>query len=94
VLERIIDSSMLNRPEIKPVKNDKPVVEGAFRSAMFEAARSANIQVATGNQAGLAQFKPQREEQLEELFSFTEAEEELRDESLARIKHLLDSLQK
>ena len=66
----------------------------SFAESFRGVAQSANIQVADGNSAAAMNLQHNREEKLEKLFSFTEAEEEAMDESLARIKKMLAALKK
>jgi hypothetical protein len=62
----------------------------SFRSVV----QSANLQVADGNASAMLNLNRSKEEKLEKLFSFTESEEEILDESLVRIKKLLSELKK
>ena len=66
----------------------------SFAESMRGVAQSANLQVANGNSAASLNLNRQKEESIEKLFSFTDTEEEILDESLARIKKLLKKLAK
>ena len=61
----------------------------SFAESLKGVAQSANIQVADGSAAAALNLRRGKEEKLEKLFSFSESEEELIDESLARIEKLL-----
>lgn len=66
----------------------------SFIESMRSVAQSANLQVADGSSSAMLNFNRSKEEKLEKLFSFTETEEEILDESLSRIKKLLKDLKK
>ena len=66
----------------------------SFAESFRTVAQSANLQVADGNASAMLNLNRSKEEKLEKLFSFTESEEEILDESLARIKKLLGELKK
>lgn len=66
----------------------------SFAESMRGVAQSANLQVADGNSSAMLNLNRSKEEKLEKLFSFTETEEEILDESLAKIKKLLKDLKK
>jgi hypothetical protein len=64
----------------------------SFAENLSEIAKSAGIRVGSGNNAAAAGLQKQKEEKIEKLFSFGEAEEEQLDESLTRIAKLLKKL--
>lgn len=63
----------------------------SFAENMHEVARSANIQVASGNMAASLAFTRQKED-FNEPFSFVEAEEDLYRECMEKIQELMDRL--
>lgn len=66
----------------------------SFTESFMSVAQAANIQVANGNGSSALNLNRQKEDQLEKLFSFSETEEEILDESLAKIKKMLGNLKK
>jgi hypothetical protein len=66
----------------------------SFAANLSQLAKSANIQVADGNSAALLNLNKQKEEKLEKLFSFSEAEEEQIEHCVDRITQLLNDLKK
>jgi hypothetical protein len=66
----------------------------SFTDKISDIAKQAALGIAGGNQAAGLALKRQKEEKSTELFSFSEAEQEQLDESLAKIGKLLQDLQK
>ncbi|MDD5382123.1 MAG: hypothetical protein PHH60_00485 [Candidatus Margulisbacteria bacterium] len=66
----------------------------SFAESISDIARSANMQVAGGNNSNALQFNRRKEELVEEPFDFEEAEEEILDQHLARIRKMLKDLKK
>jgi hypothetical protein len=64
----------------------------SFAESIREVARSANMSVTSGSMAAGLNFKTQKEENLSRPFSFLEAEEEIIENSLAKIHKLLQEL--
>ena len=65
-----------------------------FGESLREIAKSAKMTIANGSTAASLQMARQKEESLEELFSFSEAEKEQADEYMFRIQKLLNQLKK
>jgi hypothetical protein len=66
----------------------------SFAESMKGVAQAANIQVADGSGAARLGLRRERQEKLEKLFSFSEAEEGFIEEAVACISKLLDLLKK
>ncbi|MFA5114231.1 MAG: hypothetical protein WC529_08055 [Candidatus Margulisiibacteriota bacterium] len=91
-------------PNIADSQNVKPAAKSntgsaahtgpSFAENLSQLAKSANIQVADGNSAALLNLNKKKEEKLEKLFSFTEAEAEMAEDCVDRIKQLLSDLNK
>jgi len=81
------------KPAVKPVA-DQNYTGPSFAQNFKSVAQAANVQVAAGNDAASLLLNNRRGEALEELFSFTGAEEESLNDSLDRIKKLLNGLKK
>ncbi|MFH1684201.1 MAG: hypothetical protein ABIA67_04895 [Candidatus Margulisiibacteriota bacterium] len=65
----------------------------SFAQSISEIARSANIQIAQGATASELSFNRQKEE-TGKPFKFDEAEEEMLDDYIGRIKKMMDELRK
>jgi hypothetical protein len=65
----------------------------SFSQNFADVARQANVTIANGSTANQAQLSRQKED-FDPLFSFCDAEEELLEESMAKITKLLDELKK
>ena len=88
-------SEMMNvRSTEKPGPDLSNYKGPSFAQSLRGVAQSANLQVADGNAAATMNLRHNREEKLEKIFSFTEAEEDNLEESLARIKQLFEKLKK
>ncbi len=64
----------------------------SFTESISNVARSANMQIAHGNDAASLHFTRKKEECFDEPFSFLEAEEEMLEDSVDRITQLLNDL--
>jgi len=66
----------------------------SFAQSFGQVARSVNMQIAHGGDAGCLQFNRKKEELPEDPFSFVEAQEEIVEDHISRIKQLLKDLKK
>ncbi len=66
----------------------------SFSESMMDVARAAKMQIAGENGAASLAFSRNKEEEFDKPFSFLEAEEEILEDSIARIKKLFDQLKK
>ena|SRR3989344_941101 len=83
------NSAEIGNVSHKPATSTNNHAGPSFAESFRDIARSANIQIAGGNNAASLQLTRRKEESLEELFSYTKAEEELAENYLAKIKKLL-----
>jgi len=89
------DISSLNsiKPENKTAKAES-YSGTSFNSSFLEVAKSARMQVASGNHAASLNLNNNKEEGLEELFSYVKAEDELAEDYLKKLNKLLKDLKK
>lgn len=78
----------------KPRLNQADYSGPNFSASLRSVAQSANLKVADGNSAASLNFRRQKEETLDELFSFSRAADEIVESYLWRIKKLLGELKK
>ena len=64
----------------------------SFAESIYQIARAAGIYVADGSSAANLSLRRDKSEKLDKLFSFTESEEEMLEDSLARIMQVLGEL--
>jgi hypothetical protein len=82
------------RPADRSGSTNSSYTGPSFAQSLGGVARAANIQVADGNGAAQLGLRRDRQEKLEKLFSFSEAEEGFIEEAVACIGTLLDLLKK
>ena len=89
------DINSLNsvKPENKTAKSEN-YTGPSFNSSLLEVAKSARMQIASGNQSASLNLNNNKEEGVDELFSFVKAEEELADEYIQKLNKLLKELKK
>jgi hypothetical protein len=78
----------------KTAKNSPDYKGPTFSENMCRLAQVVNLQVADGSSTAGLNFKRQKEETLDKLFSFTETEEEILENSFLKITKLLKELKK